>query len=245
MTATANNARSLGALPVSSNASNQTAADVPARVPVTPELLLANNKEWAAEMDRERPGFLGLLAQQQAPEVLWIGCSDSRVPANELLKLLPGEVFVHRNIANIIHHADLNAHSVLQYAVDVLKIKHVIVCGHYGCGGVAAALTNNQYGLIDNWIRIVKDISIRNERELSGLNAADKCDRLVELNVGNSVDSIAHSTVVQNAWARGQQLAIYGWCYRLTDGILKDLGIKVDSAESLRGVHRMDSSDNL
>ncbi|TPX55820.1 carbonic anhydrase [Powellomyces hirtus] len=206
---------------------------------ITPEKMLQNNKEWAAEISAARPGFFEGLAKLQAPDVLWIGCSDSRVPANQLLKLDPGEVFVHRNVAAIVHNTDLNSHVVLQYAVDVLKVKHVIVCGHYGCGGVAAALTNRQFGLIDYWIRVVKDLYKQNEKELSTLSDAEKCDRMVELNVENSVKNVAHSTVVQNAWARGQELAIYGWCYRLTDGILKDLKIKIDNMDGVTGVHRV------
>ncbi|KAJ3024212.1 hypothetical protein HKX48_004485 [Thoreauomyces humboldtii] len=205
------------------------------------ENLLANNKEWASEMSQERPGFFPKLAEMQAPEVLWIGCSDSRVPANQLLKLLPGEVFVHRNIANVIPHSDMNSHSVLQYAIDVLKVKHVIVCGHYGCGGVAAALSNEQYGLVDYWIRPVKDLYTQHEAELGKLTHADKCDRLVELNVECSVNAVSHSSVVQNAWARGQKLAIYGWCYRLSDGILNDLHIKVSSPTDVSGVFRVGS----
>ncbi|KAJ3137148.1 hypothetical protein HDU90_002320 [Geranomyces variabilis] len=207
--------------------------------PITPELLLANNKEWAAEMTRTRPDFFTSLADQQHPEVLWIGCSDSRVPANQLLKLDPGEVFVHRNVAAIIHGNDINAHVVLQYAVEVLKVKHVIVCGHYGCGGVAAALSDAQLGLIDYWIRVVKDLHLQHEDELRGLSHQDKCDRMVELNVQASVKAIANTPVVQNAWAKGQELTIYGWCYRLSDGILQDLDIRIDSIAGVAKAHRV------
>ncbi|KAJ3044069.1 hypothetical protein HDV00_003173 [Rhizophlyctis rosea] len=207
--------------------------------PLTIDNLLERNKQWAEQLAAERPGFFSALAQQQTPELLWIGCSDSRVPANQLMKLLPGEVFVHRNIANIVHAADLNSHSVIQYAVDVLKVKHIIVCGHYNCGGVAAALTNNQHGLVDNWIRGIKDLYARNESKLAKLSSADRLDRMVELNVAQSVDSVAHSTIVQNAWARGQNLAVHGWCYRLTDGKINDLRIKVEGIDDLKGVHRV------
>ncbi|KAJ3158554.1 hypothetical protein HDU86_002779 [Geranomyces michiganensis] len=226
-------------LATTADAKNQQAAPACCSKPITPELLLANNKEWAAEMTRTRPDFFASLADQQHPEVLWFGCSDSRVPANQLLKLDPGEVFVHRNVAAIIHGNDLNAHVVLQYAVEVLKVKHVVVCGHYGCGGVAAALSDSQFGLIDYWIRVVKDLYVQHEAELAGLNQQEKCDRMVELNVHASVKAIANTPVVQNAWAKGQELAIYGWCYRLTDGILQDLDIKIDSVAGVAKAHRV------
>ncbi|KAI9095133.1 carbonic anhydrase 2 [Phlyctochytrium arcticum] len=216
-----------------------TTSTVPETRPIKIEKLLQNNKEWAAKMVAERPDFFTALADQQSPEILWIGCSDSRVPANQLMELLPGEVFVHRNIANIVHSADLNAHSVLQFAVDVLKVKHVIVCGHYGCGGVAAALTNKQFGLVDHWIKSIKDLYSQHEASLEGLPESEKLDRMVELNVTRSVEGVAHSTIVQNAWARGQTLAIYGWAYRLNDGIINDLGLKMEGLDDLKGVHRM------
>ncbi|KAJ3186297.1 hypothetical protein HDU85_007737 [Gaertneriomyces sp. JEL0708] len=201
--------------------------------------LLKNNKEWAEQLAKERPGFFEDLAKQQNPQLLWIGCSDSRVPANQLMNLLPGEVFVHRNIANIVHAADLNSHSVLQYAVDVLKVRHIIVCGHYGCGGVAAALTNNQYGLVDHWIRTVKDLYSQHEPTLRYLPEDQKLDRLIELNVVRSVQSVAFSTICQNAWSRGQPLSVHGWVYRLNNGRIKDLGFKLDGLDDLKGVHRI------
>ncbi|TPX60795.1 carbonic anhydrase [Powellomyces hirtus] len=201
--------------------------------------LLENNREWAEAMVKERPGFFTQLAEQQSPDILWIGCSDSRVPANQLLKLLPGEVFVHRNIANIVPSTDLNSHSVLQYAVDALKVRHVIICGHYQCGGVGAALTNQQYGLVDYWIRSIKDLYKQNEKKLRHLSPTEQHDRMVELNVARSVDSVAYSTVVQNAWSRGQKVAVHGMVYRLADGRLKDLKMSVESLDDLKGVHRV------
>ncbi|RKO90854.1 carbonic anhydrase [Blyttiomyces helicus] len=190
-------------------------------------------------MTAEQADYFSSLANQQRPELLWIGCSDSRVPANQLLKLPPGEVFVHRNIANIIHAADLNSHSVLQYSVDVLKVKHIIVCGHYNCGGVAAALTNEQYGLVDHWVRTIKDLYAVHEEKLKPLPADVRLERLVELNVARSVDAVAHSTIVQNAWGRGQELTIHGWCYKLTDGLIKDLQMTITGIQDIKGVHKL------
>ncbi|KAJ3152681.1 hypothetical protein HDU86_005556 [Geranomyces michiganensis] len=199
--------------------------------------LLNNNKQWAEGVSQSDPTFFKRLSEQQKPELLWIGCSDSRVPANQLLNLPPGEVFVHRNIANIVYGTDLNAQSVLQFSVDVLKVKHIIVCGHYNCGGVAAALTNKQFGLVDLWIRSLKDLYVQNEDKLSSLSEAEKVEKMVELNIARSVDSVAHSTTVQNAWARGQKLAIHGFVYNLTDGRLHDLKLTMDGLKDLEGVH--------
>ncbi|KAJ3040373.1 hypothetical protein HK097_002581 [Rhizophlyctis rosea] len=210
--------------------------------PLKVEQLIARNREWAKEMAEAYPGFFGSLVKQQNPEILWIGCSDSRVPANELMKLLPGEVFVHRNIANIVHTADLNSHSVIQYAVDVLKVRHIIVCGHYNCGGVAAALTNNQYGLVDHWIRSIKDVYVQHEQDLAHLSDQERLDRMVEINVERSVAAVAGSTIVQNAWARGQVIEIHGWCYRLADGRIKELGCDIKGLEDLKGVLRVAKS---
>ncbi|KAJ3042293.1 hypothetical protein HDV00_007660 [Rhizophlyctis rosea] len=207
--------------------------------PLKIEELLDRNKEWAEEMANEHPGFFKSLVKQQTPELLWIGCSDSRVPANELMKLLPGEVFVHRNIANVVYAADLNCHSVIQFAVDVLKVRHIIVVGHYNCGGVAAALTNNQYGLVDHWIRTIKDLYIQHEDQLKNLSDQERLDRLVELNVEKSVNTVAGSTIVQNAWARGQEIAIHGWCYRLIDGRINDLKVDIKGLEDLKSVLRV------
>ena len=187
--------------------------------------LFANNRRWAAAIRERDPGFFETLAKQQSPQYLWIGCSDSRVPANEIVGLMPGEVFVHRNVANVVVHTDLNCLSVLQFAVDVLNIKHVMVVGHYGCGGVAAALRNRKLGLADNWLRHVQDVQ---KKHAAGFAAHDVdepqlVDRLCELNVIEQVLNVCQTTVVQDAWARGQDLTVHGWIYRLQDGELRDL----------------------
>jgi carbonic anhydrase len=196
--------------------------------------LFKNNSEWAANISARDPGFFKKLALQQTPEYLWIGCSDSRVPANELLGLLPGDVFVHRNIANVVVHSDLNFLSVLQFAVDVLSVKHVIVCGHYNCSGVHAALTGRRVGLADNWLRHVQDVQQKHERYLGEVvNSRDKQDRLCELNVIEQVVSVCQTTIVQDAWERGQELTIHGWVYGLHDGLLRDLGMAVNDADQL------------
>jgi carbonic anhydrase len=187
--------------------------------------LFANNRRWAAAIRERDPAFFETLARQQSPEYLWIGCSDSRVPANEIVGLMPGEVFVHRNVANVVVHTDLNCLSVLQFAVDVLNIKHVIVCGHYGCGGVAAALRNRKFGLADNWLRHVQDV--QKKHAVAFANAAVdeqlRVDRLCELNVIEQVQNVCQTTVVQDAWERCQELTVHGWIYRLQDGELRDL----------------------
>jgi carbonic anhydrase len=185
--------------------------------------LFANNRAWAAEMVRTDPGFFSRLIAQQAPKYMWIGCSDSRVPANEIVGLPPGEMFVHRNVANVVVHTDLNCLTVMQYAVDVLKVEHVLVTGHYGCGGVRAALDDRRYGLIDNWLRHVQDVAQLHEAELTALAGEARVDRLCELNVAEQVLNTARSTVVQDAWDRGQTLTIHGCVYGLHDGILRDL----------------------
>jgi carbonic anhydrase len=188
--------------------------------------LFDNNREWAARMLRESPDFFKRLSAQQSPEFLWIGCSDSRVPANEIVGLLPGELFVHRNVANMVVHTDLNCLSVLQYAVDVLKVKHVIVCGHYGCGGVRAALNRDRLGLIDNWLRHVQDVVEQHHGLLDPIAEFNaRADRLCELNVIEQARHVCQTTIVQEAWARGQTLAIHGWIYGLQDGRLRDLGV--------------------
>src|SRR3954466_1401180 len=180
--------------------------------------LFAKNRAWAAEMTRQDPDFFKRLSHQQAPQYLWIGCSDSRVPANQIVGLLPGEMFVHRNVANVVVHSDLNCLSVLQFAVDVLKVKHVIVCGHYGCGGVLAALRDDKFGLIDNWLRHVQDVRTRHRVQLAGLaNEEERHARLCELNVKEQVVNVSRTTVVREAWARGQALAVHGWVYKLSD----------------------------
>ncbi len=185
--------------------------------------LLDGNKAWAAAQVQQDPEFFSRLAKQQAPEYLWIGCSDSRVPANQITNLQPGEVFVHRNIANVVVQTDMNVLSVLQFAVEVLKVKHVIVCGHYGCGGVKAALENQRHGLIDNWLRHIQNIARRREGELEGLDPAKTLDRLCELNVIANAENVARTTIIQDAWDRGQKVDIHSWIYRLDNGLLSSI----------------------
>jgi carbonic anhydrase len=196
--------------------------------------LFRNNHQWAREIEERDPGFFGKLVNQQSPDYLWIGCADSRVPANEIVGLLPGELFVHRNVANVVVHTDLNCLSVLQYAVDVLDVDHVIVCGHYGCGGVRAALGQNRLGLIDNWLRHVQDVARRHAAELHSIaDEAQRLNRLCELNVVAQVLHVGETTIVQDAWARGKKLQIHGWVYDLHDGLLRDLAVGVDSPSEL------------
>jgi carbonic anhydrase len=196
--------------------------------------LFANNRAWADAMTRRDPTFFQQLSNQQAPEYFWIGCSDSRVPANEIVGLLPGEMFVHRNIANVVVHSDLNCLSVMQYAIDVLHVRHVIVCGHYGCGGVRAAFQDQRVGLVDNWLRHVQDVRSKHRDELDALvTEAAQLDRLSELNVIEQVSNVSQTTVVQDAWSRGQKLSVHGVIYGLQDGLLRDLGITVRSIEDV------------
>jgi carbonic anhydrase len=203
------------------------------------EELLANNRAWAGAMVRRDPRFFARLAQQQAPQYLWIGCSDSRVPANEIVDLAPGEVFVHRNVANVVVHTDLNCLSVMQFAVDVLNVRHIIVCGHYGCGGVNAALRKERHGLIDNWLRHVEDVHQQHEPLFAGLaDAKAQADRLCELNVIEQVSNVCRTSIVQDAWARGQALAVHGWIYGLQDGLLRDLGTTVRSLPEAAPIYR-------
>jgi carbonic anhydrase len=192
--------------------------------------LFENNHRWAERITGQQPDFFRTLAAQQAPEYLWIGCSDSRVPANEIVGLLPGELFVHRNVANVVVHTDLNCLSVLQFAVDVLKVGHVIVCGHYGCGGVKAALADEKLGLIDNWLRHVQDVARQHASALESLDAAARLDRLCELNVLEQARHVCETTVVQDAWGRGQTLHVHAWIYGLRDGRLRDLGFTEPAA---------------
>ncbi|CAK8723701.1 MAG: carbonic anhydrase [Candidatus Electronema aureum] len=202
--------------------------------------LFEQNKKWAAEIKEQHPDFFLKLAKQQSPEYLWIGCSDSRVPANQIIGLLPGEIFVHRNIANLVVHTDLNCLSVIQYAVDVLKIKHIIVCGHYGCGGIKAAWENKEHGLIDNWLLNIKDIYRYHQETIDALNnEAEKISLLCELNVAEQVANVCHTTIVQNAWKNGQELAVHGWIYSIEDGILRDLDVCVTNADELPHTHKM------
>ena len=190
--------------------------------------LFANNRAWAAKMTRRDPEFFTRLSNQQAPEYLWIGCADSRVPANEIVGLAPGELFVHRNVANVVVHADLNCLSVLQFAVEVLNVQHIIVCGHYGCGGVRAALRDDRLGLVDNWLRHVQDVRWKHLRELDSLSGEEeKLHRLCELNVIEQVTNVSQTTVVRDAWTRGRPLNVHGWIYDLHDGLLRDLGVSV------------------
>ncbi len=179
--------------------------------------------EWATAIKDRDPEFFSRLSDQQAPEYLWIGCSDSRVPATQIVNLAPGEIFVHRNIANVVVHTDLNCLSVMQFAVEVLKVKHIIVCGHYGCGGVQAAMEDKEHGLIDNWLRHIKDVSRFHSEKLEGLKKEQKFDLLCELNVKEQVANVRNSTIVQNAWKRGADLSVHGWIYNINNGILKDL----------------------
>lgn len=206
--------------------------------------LLAHNRDWAAQMEGERPGFFSGLAGQQSPRYMWIGCSDSRVPANQITGLEPGEVFVHRNVANVVVHTDFNCLSVIQYAVEVLKVEHIIVCGHYGCGGVKTALGGSQYGLIDNWLRHIKDVYTLHRRRLEEItDEQERVDRLCEINVIQQVANVAHSTIVQNAWLRGDSLTVHGWIYSLSDGLLKDLGMSVDGPGQVPIIYRMGDGD--
>ena len=192
--------------------------------------LFENNRAWADEVRRQDPQFFERLARQQAPRYLWIGCSDSRVPANQITGLTPGEMFVHRNIANVVVHADLNCLAVVQFAVDVLKVEHIIVCGHYGCGGVLAALRDDRLGLVDNWLRHVQDVLHRNQAEIDALpNEEAKHRRLCELNVMEQVKNVSQTTIVRDAWARGQKLFVHGWTYDLKDGLLRDLDATTSS----------------
>lgn len=195
--------------------------------------LFSNNRRWAERIEREQPGFFGQLSRQQQPDILWIGCADSRVPANEIVNLPPGEVFVHRNIANVVVHTDLNCLSVIHYAVEVLKVKHIIVCGHYGCGGVAASMDSQSHGLIDNWLRHIQDVYRLHAAELDAIaDPAARRDRLCELNVIEQVGNVSSTTMVSNAWKNGQPLDVHGWIYRLEDGLLKDLGVTASASDA-------------
>jgi len=193
--------------------------------------LLENNRAWAAEIVERDPEFFARLSRQQNPEYLWIGCADSRVPANEIVGLLPGAVFVHRNVANLVVHTDLNCLSVIQFAVDVLKVKHIIVCGHYGCGGVLAAMKNDRHGLVDNWLRHVRDVDEKYKERLAKASTdADRGNRLCELNVIEQVMNVSQTTILEDCWARGQPLSVHGWIYGLHDGRVRDLGVNVSQS---------------
>lgn len=201
--------------------------------------LLDQNKTWAEGIKASDPTFFPTLAKQQTPTFLWIGCSDSRVPATQLVGLGAGEMFVHRNVANVVVHTDFNCLSVMQYAVDVLKVDHIIVCGHDGCGGVKAALENPQLGLIDNWLRHVQDVMHIHERMLAEIeDESERLDRLCELNVIEQVANVSRTTILQTAWLRGQEIVVHGWIYGLQDGLLRDLGITVDNATGLNAAYQ-------
>ena len=203
--------------------------------------LLQKNLAWSRKIREDDPNFFPMLSRQQAPTYLWIGCSDSRVPANEICGLLPGEVFVHRNVANIVVHSDLNCLSVMQYAVDVLKIEHIIVVGHYGCGGVRAALNDQKFGLIDNWLRHVQDVITKHRPHLECIpDESRRIDRLCELNVVEQTINAAQTTIVQAAWERGQKLTLHGWVYGLKDGLVRQLGIDIASPADLKSAVETD-----
>ena len=194
--------------------------------------LLDQNRAWAEDIKASDPDFFQNLAKQQTPRFLWIGCADSRVPSTQLAGLKPGEMFVHRNVENLVVHTDFNCLSVMQYAVDVLKVEHIIVCGHDGCGGVKAAMSNLQFGLIDNWLRHVQDVVHEHEEELAKIeDENERLDRLCELNVIEQVRNVGRTTIVQSAWQRGQELVVHGWIYGLQDGLLRDLGVTIDNAD--------------
>lgn len=204
--------------------------------------LLNGNKNWVKEKLTQDPMFFERLSAGQSPEVLWIGCSDSRVPANEITGTQPGDIFVHRNIANMVVHSDMNLLSVLDYSVNILKVKHVIVCGHYGCGGVKAAMGNQQFGLVDNWLRHIKDVYRLHYEELESIqNEEERFDRFVELNVIEQVLDLSKTSIIQNAWANRQQPKLHGWVYSLKTGILKDLDVTFDSKEDLAPIFRIES----
>lgn len=204
------------------------------------KILFENNQEWVQKKIQKDPNYFRHMAKAQDPKYLWIGCSDSRVPANEIVGLEPGELFVHRNVANLFPHTDFNCLSVLEYAVDLLKIQHVIVCGHYGCGGVKAAMENNQLGLVDNWLRNIRDVHARFKVPLDKIShTEERFDRLVEYNVMQQVLNVCHTTIVQGAWARGQPLWIHGWVYDLATGTLKDLDCCISSIDQIEQIYRV------
>lgn len=204
------------------------------------EYLFKNNRKWANRLRSYDPEFFHELAEQQTPQFLWIGCSDSRVPANDIVGLMPGELFVHRNIANLVVHSDINGLSVLQFAVDVLEVKHIIVCGHYGCGGVRAAMQQQELGLIDNWLRHIRDVHHKHLPELSRLeNEEKRINRLCELNVLEQVHHVCETSIVQNAWARGQELSVHGWIYAIEDDHLRDLHLSLNNQQQIDSIYRV------
>ncbi len=202
--------------------------------------LLSNNKRWANETSELDPQMFATLAQQQSPKYLWIGCSDSRVPANEIVGLLPGELFVHRNVANLVKHTDMNCQAVIQYAVDVLGVEHIIVCGHYGCGGIVAALGQTNAGVADYWLRSVKDSYLRTDKAFRELDSETRVDIMCENNVIDQAANVAHSKIVQRAWQQGKQLMVHGWIYSIRDGILKDLNCRYSSLEQIDPIYQIE-----
>ncbi|GAA0571651.1 carbonate dehydratase [Halomonas salifodinae] len=202
--------------------------------------LVERNRQWAEGIRQQDPGFFDRLAQQQNPDYLWIGCSDSRVPANQIIDLPPGEVFVHRNVANLLHHNDLNALSVLQYAVEVLQVRHIMVVGHYGCGGVRAAVSGGDNGMVDIWLHSVRELYARHREELSHLSLEEQVDRMCELNVQAQVNNLCRTKIVQHAWQRGQPLAVHGWVYGLKDGHVTDLGCTVERLDQVESLYRIE-----
>lgn len=207
-------------------------------MPTSISKLFAHNRQWAAEMERTRPGFFTNLKSQQKPKYMWIGCSDSRVPANQITGLEPGEVFVHRNVANVVVHSDLNALSTIQFAVEMLKVEHIMVVGHYGCGGVQAALSNLRIGLADNWIRHIQDVRDRHRQSLDAMPEGKRLDALVTLNVVEQVVNVCQSTVMLDAWSRGQVIQVHGWVYGIHDGLLQDLRISVSGLDNLETIYK-------
>ncbi|MDT8893707.1 carbonate dehydratase [Halomonas sp. I1] len=204
------------------------------------DTLLENNRAWAEQMCREDPDFFARLARQQTPEYLWIGCSDSRVPANQIIDLPPGEVFVHRNVANLLHHNDMNALSVVQFAVDVLKVKHIMIVGHYGCGGIRAAVTGGECGIVDYWLHSVRDLYTQHRASLSSLSQDEQVDRMCELNVEAQVKNLCRTKIIQRAWQRGQALSVHGWVYGLSDGRVTDLECSVHGLDQVAQLYRID-----
>jgi carbonic anhydrase len=199
--------------------------------------LFRQNRDWAKQISDENPEFFNLLSEQQSPEYLWIGCADSRVPANEIVGLLPGELFVHRNVANLVIHTDFNCLSVVEYAVSVLQVRHIIVCGHYGCGGVRAAMRDNRLGLIDNWLRHIRELRERHRAELDAIPDENaRLDRLCELNVVTQVRNVCQTTMVEAAWEQGREVTVHGWIYSLKDGLLRDLNVCVSNPSEARAL---------
>ncbi len=201
--------------------------------------LLKSNQDWSRQVREDDPGFFERLEAIQKPDYLWIGCSDSRVPANQIVDLAPGELFVHRNVANQVLHTDFNCLTVVQYAIEVLRVKHIIVCGHYGCGGVAASLGHEEYGVVDNWLRHIKDIVFQHKTELLELTPKDRSDRLCELNVITQVKNLIHTKTVQYAWSRGQKLGVHGWVYSLHDGLIKDLNVSAYNTDAIDEIYHL------